>query len=79
MQTQVALKTSVIKLLDNMSREQIQSVLDYVQFIESKAQPSDKTSTLQISRTGSFEDLEPIIGALSIGGDAVADSEIYWD
>ena len=69
MQAQATLKAQVISHLDNLSGEQIQSVLDYVQFIESKTNKTEKTFT--------FQDLDPIIGILSIGGDAVEDSEIY--
>ena len=74
MQAQVSLKESVIKVLDNLPEAEIAPVLEFALFIESKKQKAHQI----VLKRGSFEEFEALSGIVSLGGDAVVDSENYF-
>jgi len=79
MRTKVSLKKSVIKVLDELSSEQLAAVLDFALFIKSKVQAEEKKTNLLTVKTGSFADLKPLVGIFDLGGDAIVDCENYWE
>jgi hypothetical protein len=72
---QVSLKTSLIKLIDEMPEARIAEVLDFALFLNTKEK---KESGIEL-KLGSFESLKRLSGIVDLGGDAVIDSENYWE
>ncbi len=65
MATEVTLKESVVKVLDELPPEGIATVLDFALFMKSKTHAKQSTS-LPIVKTGSFAALKPLIGRFDL-------------
>ena len=75
MQSHAALKESVVKVLEGLPTDDVAEVLDFALFIQSRKQKKGKV----VLKVGSFENFKKLSGIVSLGGDAVVDSENYWD
>ncbi|MCZ6680709.1 MAG: hypothetical protein O7E52_26060 [Candidatus Poribacteria bacterium] len=75
MRPQVPSRESLFKVVEEMSDDQVAEVLDFARFIQSRTEKKGKV----IVKTGSFENFKKLSGIVSLGGDAVVDSENYWD
>jgi hypothetical protein len=71
METYEALKDSVIKVLNELPPSEVAEVLDFARFVQAKNQKKRQA----VLKTGSFDDLQPLVGMVALGGDAVVDCD----
>ena len=67
-------KEAVIRVLDDLSDEQLAEVLDFALFLKQRRQTRVEVKGVPASQ------LRPLVGIIAVGGDAVEDSEqLYSD
>lgn len=72
----VALREETIRVLDDLPQDKQAEVLDFALFLQKRA---DQGETGFVVKAVPASTLDPLIGIMSIGGDALEDSERIWD
>ncbi len=72
-------KEAVIRALDDLSNEQIAEVLDFALFLKQREQARSQGAQRREVRSVPASQLRPLVGIISVGGDAVEDSERLYD
>lgn len=75
------LKQAVLQTLDELPREKIVEVLDFVRFLKTQGVSAIDTqeTTNLIVRTFPASHLDSLTGLVAWGGDAVVDAECLYD
>jgi len=71
-----ALREETIRVLQQLPHDEIAEVLDFALFVQSRKKRDEPEFEV---KAVPIETLEPLIGIMSIGGDALEDSERIWD
>jgi hypothetical protein len=85
MLSEQSLKQAVLRTLDELPREKVVEVLDFVRFLktqgvkESATDVSAHESATFILRTVPASHLDSVTGLVAWGGDAVVDTERLYD
>ena len=73
-------KEAVIRVLDDLSSEQLAEVLDFALFLKQREQAKSQAERRREVVSVPASQLRPLVGIISVGGDAVEDSErLYSD
>ena len=76
---EVTTKQAIVKLLDELPSDKLVEVLDFVQFLkERKREQSGTASRIEV-KTVPASHLKSLLGLISIGGDALEDTERLYD
>ena len=95
METHETLRDAINKVINELPPSQVAEVLDFARFIrlrgvetvpakavelpEADAQSKMSKRGQTVLKVGSFDDLQPLIGIVALGGDAVADCDDAWE
>jgi len=71
-----ALREETIRVLQQLPHDEVAEVLDFALFVQKRKKRDE--SQFEVKAVP-IETLEPLIGIMSIGGDALEDSERIWD
>ncbi|MFN8497590.1 MAG: hypothetical protein U0641_07015 [Anaerolineae bacterium] len=72
-------KEAVIRVLDDLSNEQLAEVLDFALFLKQRAPARGQDKRRAEVKSIPASQLRPLVGIMSVGGDAVEDSERLYD
>ncbi len=72
-------KEAVIRVLDDLSDEQLAEVLDFALFLKQRQQTRTRDERRIEVKSVPASHLDPLVGIVSWGGDAVVDTERLYD
>jgi len=68
-----------LNALDELPGERLGEVFDFVMFIKQRKQAQPDGSTIPVLRAAPIQQLKKLIGLVSWGGDAMADTERLYE
>ena len=71
-----ALRKATVEAIDTLPDDRLAEVLDFALFLHRRAEQS---ATDFVVKAVPASTLDPLIGIVSLGGDALEDSEKIWD
>ena len=74
-----SVKDSLLEVLDSLPPERQAEVLDFALYLKQKATVEPKTTSRIVLRTVPASHLISLLGLISIGGDALEDTERLYD
>ena len=74
-----SVKDSLLEVLDSLPPERQAEVLDFALYLKQKATVEPKAASGIVLRTAPASHLKSLLGLISIGGDALEDTERLYD
>ena len=74
-----SLKEAVIRVLEELPSERVTEVLDFALFLRQRLQAEDLPSKRLVVKAIPAARLYPLVGLVSWGGDALADTERLYE
>lgn len=74
-----SLKEAIIRVLEELPSERVTEVLDFTLFLKQRSQAEDQPSQRLVFKAIPADRLDPLVGLVSWGGDALADTERLYE
>jgi hypothetical protein len=71
-------KDDLLNIVNGLPPDKIALLLEIGRLIKFKMEYEQEIEEISTVKGGSFHELRPLVGRLTLGGDAVEDSEEYW-
>jgi hypothetical protein len=75
----VSMKESIMKVINELPPERVAEVLDFALFLKERGQAKSQKFLKPEVKTAPIENLKALVGLVSLGGDALEDTERCYE